>query len=410
MTGQPGIGIFAERPIRSSAQELEKLLAETPASACRRVQGHALAKDVPLVLYGAGNLGRTVARRLRQIGVEPVAFVDDTPGKQGLMIADLLVLSPQAALQTFGASTVFVVTVHSPVASFTRVLQRLQELSDARVISFLALAWAYPDVFLPYLSFELPQHVLAKAREIRQTFDLLADAESRRQFVAHLRFRLWLDFEGLPPTSRGNYFPADVLAELAADTMFVDCGAFDGDTIRLFLARQKAQFGSIIAFEPDAGNYERLCSYVASLDEPVRRRIATSHAGVGARREKLRFDATGDTGAALSDKGSTLVDVVPLHEAIPSGSTPLFIKIDVEGAESEALAGAAPVIRDRHPVLAVSVYHRPDDLWQLPAALHSLNPANELFIRSLGEDGMDIVCFSAPQACICPASFVVENS
>jgi hypothetical protein len=96
------------------------------------------------------------------------------------------------------------------------------------------------------------------------------------------------------------------------------------------------------------------------------------------------------------------VEVVPIHELIPSEPAPLFIKIDVEGAESEALAGAALMIRDRHPVLAVSVYHRPDDLWQLPFALHSLNPASQLFMRTLGEDGMDIVCFAIPKDCVAP--------
>lgn len=402
MTGQPGVGVLAELQISSAARELEKLLAERPEAACRRLQGQALPKDVPLVLYGAGNLGIETAHRLRRSGVTPAAFADDTPGKQGQMFADLPVLSPQVALETFGASTVFVVTVHNPTASFVRVRRRFQQMSDARVISFLGLAWAYPNVFLPYLSFEPPQHVLAKAPEIRRTFDLLADAESRRQFVAHLRFRLWLDFEALPPSENGNYFPADILAELAADTTFVDCGAFDGDTIRLFLAHQKGKFGRIFAFEPDAGNYERLCAYVASLDEPVRRRIITSHAGVGSRRGKLSFNATGGTAAALSDAGTTRVEVVPIDELIPSEPAPLFIKIDVEGAESEALAGAAPMIRDRHPVLAMSVYHRPDDLWQLPFALHSLNPASQLFMRTLGEDGMDIVCFAIPKDCVAP--------
>jgi FkbM family methyltransferase len=394
MTAKPGVGVLAELQIPPGA--LEELLSESPEAAFRRLQGQALARDVPLVLYGAGNLGIEAAHRLRRSGVTPAAFADDTPGKQGQTIAGLPVLSPQAALEAFGPSTVFVITVHNPTASFIRVRRRLQQISDARVISFLQLAWACPDVFLPYLSFEAPQQVLAKAPEIRRTFDLLADAESCRQFVAHLKFRLWLDFEALPPSENGNYFPADILAGLAADTTFVDCGAFDGDTIRLFLAHQGGKFGRILAFEPDAGNYERLCTYVSSLDEAVRRRILTSHAGVGSRRGKLSFNATGNTGAALSDTGTTRVDVIPLSEAIPSEPAPLFIKIDVEGAESEALAGAAQVICDRHPVLAVSVYHRPDDLWQLPLALHSLNPASRLFIRTLGEDGMDIVCFAVP--------------
>jgi FkbM family methyltransferase len=402
MTGLPGAGVFAEPEIPACAEELEELFTESPETARRRAQDQALPENVPLVLYGAGNLGMTTARRLRQAGVPAAAFADDTPGKQGLMIEGLPVLSPQAALEKFGAASIFVVTVHNPAAGFVRVRRRLQQIPDARIISFLALAWAHPEVFLPYLSFELPQYVLAKAPDIRRTFDLLADDESRRQFVAHLKFRLWLDFDALPSSSKGDYLPADIFGALAADTTFVDCGAFDGDTIRFFLDRQNGRFGKILAFEPDAGNYQRLCSYVAGLDEPVRRRIVTRRAGVGARREQLAFNATGDTGAALSEAGTERVDVLPLHDAIPNEPAPLFIKIDVEGAEREALAGAAPVIRDRQPVLAVSIYHRPDDLWQLPFALHLLDPANRLFIRSLGEDGMDIVCFAVPPDCTVP--------
>ncbi|MDB5580924.1 MAG: methyltransferase FkbM family [Bradyrhizobium sp.] len=397
MIGLPGVPLSAAAQIPAGAQELEALLAESPEAAGRRVLSQALPPEAALVLYGAGNLGMTVARRLRQAGAPAAAFADDTPGKQGLVIEGLPVLSPQAALDKFGAATVFVVTIHNPAASFVRVRERLLEIPDARVISFLALAWTYPKVFLPYLAFELPQYVLAKAPDIRRAFALLADAESRRQFVAHLKFRLWLDFDALPPSSQGDYLPNDIFGLLAADTTFVDCGAFDGDTIRFFLGRQRGRFGRILAFEPDAGNYQRLCAYVAGLDEPVRRRIVTSCAGVGSRRQQLAFNATGNTGAALSDAGTTQVDVVPLHEAIPGDSAPLFIKIDVEGAESEALAGAAPVIRDRHPVLAVSIYHRPDDLWQLPFALHLLDPASQIFVRTLGEDGMDIVCFAVPR-------------
>jgi FkbM family methyltransferase len=385
--------------VRASSSErgLDDLLAESTAEARRRVLSHALRKDVPLVLYGAGNLGQSTARRLQDVGVEPLAFADDTPGKEGLTIAGIPVLSPQVALATFGAETIFVVTIHNPVASFLKVQGRLQQLFGAHVISFLALAWAYPDAFLPYLQFELPQAVLAKATAIRRAFDLLADEESRRQFVAHLKFRLRLDFPALPESAKGDYFPPDVLAPLPADATFVDCGAFDGDTVRLFLAHQSGRFGRIFAFEPDARNYQSLCDYVAGLDEPTQRRIIASCASVGARREKLSFSATGDTDAGFSETEETQVDVVPLHEVIPDDAASLFIKIDVEGAEGAALAGAAQLIRGRDPIIAVCIYHRPDDLWQLPMVLHAIEPAHRLFIRTLGEDGMDVVCFAVPQ-------------
>jgi FkbM family methyltransferase len=357
---------------------------------------NALLNDTAIVLFGAGHLGRSTAQRLRQAGIEPAAFADDTRNKQGQIVAGLPVLSPQAASEKFGGAAVFVVTIHNPAASFVHVRRRLQQLTDARIISFVALALAYPDIFLPYLAFEAPQHVLLKAADIRRAFNLLADEESRSHFVAHLRFRLHVDFDALPRCSPSDYFPADVLA-LDADTTFVDCGAFDGDTIRLFLARQNGQFGRIFAFEPDAANHALLSAYIAGLEETMQRRIKASHAAVGARHERRSFIASGTTGAAFKDNGKVEVNVVPLDEVIPDEPAALFVKMDVEGAEHEALNGARTLIRKRNPILAISVYHRPDDLWQLPCMIHSLSPASALFLRTLGEDGMDIVCLAVPQ-------------
>ena len=134
-----------------------------------------------------------------------------------------------------------------------------------RVISFLHLAWRHPQTCLPYRQFESPPNLLKKAADIRRGFQLFADDESRRQFAAHLRFRLRLDYPALPPGAPDNYFPPGLLPALPANAVFVDCGAYDGDTIRAFLAHQGGRFRSIFAFEPDPQNYEQLRSYVSSL-------------------------------------------------------------------------------------------------------------------------------------------------
>ncbi|TKW71412.1 MAG: FkbM family methyltransferase, partial [Bradyrhizobium icense] len=293
-------------------------------------------------------------------------------------------------------ATIFVVTIHNPHASYATIRRRLQQQTAERVISFLDLAWALPEIFLPYLAFELPQAVLAKAAPIRRTFGLLADAESQRQFVAHLTFRLWLDFDALPASCKGDYLDDSVLGPLAADITYVDCSAFDGDTIRPFLARTAGRFARILAYEPDAENYRKLTDYVGALPEAVRRRIVTRQAGVWDKRQQLVFMATGTTGAAFGD-GAGQADAVALDDEIADDDTPLLIKIDVEGAEAAALAGARRTIQRRRPSVVLSIYHRPDDLWELPAALHALDPSSRLFIRTLGEDGMDVVCYLVPR-------------
>jgi FkbM family methyltransferase len=383
------------------AEELEELLSESPAAAAARLRAEALAhtEGGPLyALYGAGQLGCAVLARLRAVGVEPVAFADDTPAKQGRVVEGLPVMRPLEARQKFGPQLVFVVTILNPLLNFVTARQRLQELTGARVLSFLHLAWRYPDTFLPYYQFEEPQKVLQKSADIRRAFQLFADEESRRQFVGHLRFRLHLDHRALPPCKPDNYFPPDVLPEpLPPDTVFIDCGAFDGDTVRAFLSQQQGRFGCVFAFEPDRSNCELLRAYVNSLDADTTSRIHVFQAGVGRRREKLRFEQAGNMSSSFSAAGEVEVDVMTIDEVAYPGSAPVYVKFDVEGAEWQALQGCERLLEHGNPILAISIYHRPDDLWQLPLYVASKKPDYRFFLRTQGEDGMDVIGYCVPR-------------
>jgi FkbM family methyltransferase len=379
--------------------ELDALLSADPAEAVRRATEPLRGVESGerrLVLYGAGTLGRAVLARLRRAGVEPAAFADDTPGKQGQTVEGVPVMTPQQAAEEFGAALVFVVTILNPALRFLDARERLERLTAAPAVSFLNAAWKYPEAFLPFYQFELPADVRENAREIREACALFADEESRRQFVAHLRFRLHLDYAALPENSRDDYFPAGLLPELPADAVFVDCGAFDGDTLRRFLSEQRGRFGAAYAFEPDGDNFEKLRAYAGTLGAEAAGRVHLFRAGVGARRARLRFNSTGNMGASLSDEGVTEVDVLPVSEVVEARGRAVYVKYDVEGAEWEALAGTEELIRSARPVLAVSVYHRPDDLWLLPLRLRALDPDYRLYLRTQGEDGMDVICYAVP--------------
>src|SRR5262249_23536111 len=148
---------------------------------------------------------------------------------------------PRQAFERSSKRVVFVVTILNPQLKFLEAKARLKQLAGAEVIPFLHLAWRFPEAFLPFAQFELPQTVLCKAERIKRGFNLLEDDESRGQFLAHLRFRLFLDYEALPENSHDDYFP-DLLPQLPDNTVFIDCGAFDGDSIRRFLQQQQNRF------------------------------------------------------------------------------------------------------------------------------------------------------------------------
>jgi hypothetical protein len=109
----------------------------------------------------------------------------------------------------------------------------------------------------------------------------------------------------------------------------------------------------------------------------------------------LRFDAGGSLSSATNPNGALEITCMTVDDLLQD-TTPTYIKMDIEGAEPEALHGASRAIRRSAPILAVSAYHRPNHLWRIPALLKSLRPDYRIFLRPHNEEGWDTVCYAVP--------------
>jgi FkbM family methyltransferase len=379
---------------------LEALLAETAESARRREKSAFDEMAAPfernLVLFGAGQFGRRTLAGLRQVGLEPLAFADNNPRLWGQAIDGLPVLSPVDAARRFGRSAAFVVTIWNGRLQ-ERTSQRVAQLTQLeceRVIPFGFLYWKYPGVFLPFYPLDLPHKVLAEADVVMAAFRLWEDDFSRREYLAQVAFRLLLDLDGMSsPEVTEHYFPPDVY-RLTSREVLIDCGAFDGDTIRSFVGRQGGQFESIVAYEPDPLNWARLQQSVGALPEPVRRKISCFQQAVGASCGTAAFDGAG-TELSTAGAGQVMVQSVALDESL-QGRTPTIVKFDIEGAEPEALSGARQTIEHAAPVLAISSYHLQNHLWRLPLSVSGLSRDYRYFLRPHSFEGWDLVCYAVP--------------
>ncbi|MGZ6142274.1 MAG: FkbM family methyltransferase, partial [Myxococcales bacterium] len=205
-----------------------------------------------------------------------------------------------------------------------------------------------------------------------------------------------LDFDRISEPAREPEYFAPGQFKLADDERFVDCGAFDGDTVRSFLGLLPRFAGRVHAFEPDAGTFARLQAFRDGLPAGVRERVEITRAGVGARRERVRFGEGGGTGSAVG-AGAVEVDIVPLDEAVAE-MRPTLIKVDTEGYEPEVLEGAKAVIgRTPAPVLALCVYHRQDHPWRIPLMTAALHGGYRFRLRSYTLDGWDLVLYAVPE-------------
>jgi FkbM family methyltransferase len=387
--------------VNSLRRELANLLSEPPEAAIEREQttfDRAIASfGKRLVLSGAGNLGRKALAALRADGIEPLAFVDNNPRLWGTSIAGVEVLSPAEGSKKFGDSATFCVTIWRGEGTDT-MAQRRRPLVDAgclNVVDFGALFWKYGNALLPHYSLDLPHRVLADADHARAAFELWNDDASRAEYVAQVRWRLWLDFDNLPPpVNEEIYFPRDLMSILE-DEVFLDCGAFDGDTVRDFIRHSKGRFKSVYAFEADQRNFVKLENFIGDLPEDVRKRIVPLPVALSDRNGVLRFAANGTAASAVAEQGVE-VRCAALDEALTEA--PTWIKMDIEGSEPAALRGAKRTISTHAPVLSICVYHSQHHLWSIPLQIAAMHSGYRLYLRPFVPESWDLVCYAIPAA------------
>jgi FkbM family methyltransferase len=377
--------------------DLREVLSEPLSDVRKREQ--ALFAEVmaqpsrPIVLFGAGNLGRRTLSLLRGRGIAVAAFTDNNPDLWGGLIEGVQVLSPADASSRFAGDGLAVVTIWRGEGGHDFCVTRdgLRKLGWRRVESFIPLFWGLAADALPYITIDLPSKVIEAKDRVLAASALWSDYRSLRDYVAQIRWRITGDFTALSPVDHHQYFAEDVL-HVRPDEVFIDCGAFNGDTL-LEVLQRAGSWRLYHAFEPDPASYAALQAVVKALPATLAERVCLHPAAVADCRRAARFSATGTEAASLSLAGECQVDCLSIDE-VCTEPLPTFIKMDVEGAEAAALAGSSGVIRDSHPLLAVAAYHKQADLWELPHLIHTLGADYRLFLRLHGGEGFKTVLYA----------------
>lgn len=177
---------------------------------------------------------------------------------------------------------------------------------------------------------------------------------------------------------RQQYF--DFFEYAGEKETFVDGGVYDLGSVKGFLQWCNGNYERIYAFEPEKSNYE-LCKEKAEQWEHVslfncglfdrQGNIGfTSGLGGASRIENQQQDFYSDYDVAVTDLDSVV-----------QGEKVTFIKMDIEGAEEKALLGARHIITEQKPKLAICVYHKPEDIIELPALVLGMRPDYKIAFR-----------------------------
>ncbi len=170
-----------------------------------------------------------------------------------------------------------------------------------------------------------------------------------------------------------QYFNDDCL-KLSDKEVFIDCGAFNGDSVENFVLFTKGRYKKIVSFEPDTHNFAVLENVAKAYHDVEIYPFAT-----GNKNCEVCFSEKSDVSSSVSEEGGARVRMVRLDDFIKD--IPTFIKMDIEGAELDTIKGAENLIKIYHPKLAICIYHKVEDLYTIPTYLKSLVPEYKMKVR-----------------------------
>lgn len=224
--------------------------------------------------------------------------------------------------------------------------------------------------------------------------DRFHDDESRHVFGKLVGFRHDYDIrhlQGFTMREDVQYFE-DFLSLRTAGEAFCDVGGFNGFTSLEFV-RRCPSYRSIDIFEPEPSNH---AACVAAMSGHADVRV--HKCGASSRKATLFLDSRGSASRVSVDGGVSIeVDTLD-HVLMAAGCRPTFVKIDTEGEEGAAIAGACETIRKFHPRLAVSVYHKAGDFWAIPEQVLSIRDDYDVYLRHYTESIYETVMFFVPRS------------
>ena len=194
--------------------------------------------------------------------------------------------------------------------------------------------------------------------------------------------------------NQGQYFD---FFEAKENEVFVDCGCFDGSTCYKFAGWCGHKgYEHIYSFEADPVNYEKS----RKLLEPLGRCDLYPY-GTSDVKKKVYFAAESfETSCIISEEeakksnleGVEQIETIALDDVL-EGKRITFIKMDIEGAEYEALMGARRLIEENRPRMAISVYHKFEDFITLADLVLSMHSDYKISFRHYGFDELETIMY-----------------
>lgn len=326
-------------------------------------------EQLPLVLWGAGDVAGAVKQHLELHGIIPSAVLVDHL-EEHFEFEGIPAVSLKKIKELFPEFDVIVGHSH-------------MELGEALKDREAQVRNVYYPVSVCYEQYEKISQEFVKEHldDYYHTYQLLEDEESRRAMAAYLNSRMNNDIQYVKNcyTKEQTYFCND-LYQIGRDETYADIGAFDGDSIRLFLKSSDGGYRHIYALEADPVNFSRLQKYTA---EQGLQNLTLYRMAAWKEKADLHFNGTGKEKAGVSsaEKADAQAVAADALDHLIGSETVTMLKINFLYGVLETLMGARALLKRSQPKLAVVVGFDEWALIRIPQYIHQQNPNYRFWLR-----------------------------
>lgn len=367
--------------------EYEKILQEYNNKA--RIEERERLKEKlsqkPVVLFGAAWIGDFVYERLVSWGIQPICFADNfaigtTPNGHGP------ILKP-SDIQKQCSDCYILLTI-----------DRAREQVCEQLIQLGYPAFNIIQNIQPIMNQMEIQSIRPILGGYEWAYNFFDDIISKRVILERIKCLL-MGNESTKSASP-QYFEKGLFS-LTDTEVFVDGGFFTGDTAEEFIRQADGRYRMIYGFEPDKYVREMVPESLKS------ERIQIVPAGLYSETGETSFMTTrGESratgGNILGKDASPTEDIITIPTVAlddffsdkPPELQPTFIKMDIEGSERSALEGAEYTIRTYRPKLAICVYHKLEDIYDLPKLIQNISPDYHFTLRHYGHFCWETVMYA----------------
>ena len=243
------------------------------------------------------------------------------------------------------------------------------------------------DLIAPDFIVDFKDDFIQNRTKYIEVYNLLKDEKSKTIFKKLLNFKITLDFdfmEGFTNNFKEQYFDKELIP-YQKNIIFLDGGGYVGDTLPNIIAYYP-DFKKIYMIEPS-----KLHIDIAKRNFNDYKNIKFVQCGLSNKKQYIKD--TNSTNICDHNYQAQFLDTIDniIEDKID------FIKLDIEGAEQDAIEGAKDTIRKYRPILAICIYHKASDWYMIPQKVLKIDPNYEIYLRHYMEGIYETVMYFIPK-------------